>query len=238
MHLAILVTNTDTSHFAAQHPLDGEKFTRLIHLVRPDWSTTVFQTHQGQFPSDITAFDGAMITGSPASTRSGLPWIAPLLTLIQQMHEIRFPLFGACFGHQAIALALEGAVAKNPNGWVHGLISNQSCANLPWAQQLETEFRLYGSHSEYVSKLPQQAQEWATSTGLNAGFSIGRQIWTSQHHPEMSPDFIAALTEEMRTELGPDLYSQAKASLAILADQTAFAECLACFFEQTPRAPL
>lgn len=125
MHLAILVTNTDTSPFAAQHPLDGEKFTRLIHLVRPDWLTTVFQTHQGQFPSDITAFDGAMITGSPASTRSGLPWIAPLLTLIQQMHEIRFPLFGACFGHQAIALALGGAVAKNPNGWVHGLLRHR-----------------------------------------------------------------------------------------------------------------
>ncbi|OIQ38164.1 MAG: glutamine amidotransferase [Roseobacter sp. MedPE-SW] len=232
MHLAILVTNTDTSSFAARHPLDGEKFTRLVHFARPDWTTTAFQIHQGQFPPDIAAFDGAMITGSPSSTRSGLPWIAPLLTLIQQMHKARFPLFGACFGHQAIALALGGAVAKNPKGWVHGLVPNQTCVLPPWAQQFESGLKLYGSHSEYVIQMPQLAQEWATSTGVNAGFFIGRQIWTSQHHPEMSRDFIAALTEEMSDDLGPDLYAKAINSLDRPSDQAPFAESLAQFFEQ------
>ncbi|MEP4036782.1 type 1 glutamine amidotransferase [Pseudophaeobacter sp.] len=232
MHLAILVTNTDKSPFAAQHPLDGEKFTRLVQMARPDWKTTAFQIHEGQFPPDITVFDGAMITGSPASTRSGLPWIAPLLTLIQDMGKRHFPLFGACFGHQAIALALGGTVGENPNGWVHGLVRNELQTSPPWAKPLPQHFNLYGSHSEYVSQLPAGATPCSNSTGLNAGFTVDSHIWTSQHHPEMSPDFITALTKEMRSALGPDLYTRAMASLAAPADQAAFAESLARFFEQ------
>ncbi|MFC4217962.1 type 1 glutamine amidotransferase [Pseudophaeobacter arcticus] len=232
MHLAILVTNTDKSSFAAQHPLDGEKFTRLIHLARPDWQTTAFQIHEGHLPRDLDTFDGALITGSPASTRSGLPWIAPLLELIQQIETAQLPLFGACFGHQAIALALGGGVETNPNGWVHGLIPNQMRARPAWAQQLPADFNLYGSHSEYVARLPAQARESATSTGLNAGFYIGNHIWTSQHHPEMSPEFITALTREMREDLGPERYAQAQDSLSQPADQAAFAESLARFYEQ------
>jgi GMP synthase-like glutamine amidotransferase len=232
MHLAIMVTNTDKSSFAAQHPLDAEKFTRLVHLARPDWQATAFQIHEGQFPMDLDAFDGVLITGSPASTRSGLPWIAPLLELIQQIETAQLPLFGACFGHQAITLALGGSVGKNPNGWVHGLIPNQMRARPTWTQPLPADFKLYGSHSECVTQLPAQARESATSTGLNAGFFIGNHIWTSQHHPEMSPDFIAALTQEMRDDLGPEHYAQAQNSLSQPADQAAFAESLARFFEQ------
>lgn len=232
MHLAILVTNTDKSPFAAKHPLDGEKFTRLIQLARPDWDTSVFQIHQNSFPTKITDFDGAMITGSPASTRSGLPWIAPLLSLIQQMDQARQPLFGACFGHQAIALALGGTVDKNPQGWAHGLIQNHLQTTPSWTAPLPPTFMLYGSHSEYVSKVPARATECASSSGLNAGFTVDHHIWTSQHHPEMSPGFITALTKEMRRDLGPDLYNQATASLGAPADQEAFAESLARFFEQ------
>lgn len=232
MHLAILVTNTDKSTFAANHPSDGEKFTHLIQLARPDWRTSVFQVHEGVFPPDFKEFDGAMITGSPASTRSGLPWIAPLLALIREMDQARIPLFGACFGHQAIALALGGHVVRNPTGWVHGLTRNQMSGLLPWGQELPPEVKLYGSHSECVDRIPSQAQEVARSNGMNAGFSIGHHIWTTQHHPEMSPAFIAALTNEMQQDLGSALYANALRSLDESADQASFAEALARFFEQ------
>ncbi len=36
MHLAPLMTNTDDSAFAQAYPKDGEKFTGLVHLVRPE----------------------------------------------------------------------------------------------------------------------------------------------------------------------------------------------------------
>lgn len=232
MHLAILMTNTDESEFAQRHPKDGKKFTDLIQSVRPDWRCTSFAVKDGVFPDDIGEFDGAMITGSPASVRSGAAWVDQLLRLIVQMNAHRFPVFGACFGHQAIALALGGAIDHNPDGWAHGRVINTLVQRPDWAAELPQEFALYGSHCECVSVLPDGATAIATSGACNAGFIIGQHVFTTQHHPEMTPDFIAALTDEMETVLGPDIHAQALASLSHTADQAAFAESIARFFEQ------
>ena len=52
MRLAILITNTDFSDFAARHPHDGEKFAALIHARRPDWACAWFWAGKGELPED------------------------------------------------------------------------------------------------------------------------------------------------------------------------------------------
>ena len=232
MHLAILMTNTDDSAFARAHPKDGQKFTDLIQLARPDWTTSVFSVKDSVFPPDLFAFDGAMITGSPASVRSAADWVTQLLELIRSAHAQQFPLFGACFGHQAIAQALGGTLSRNPAGWVHGLTRNQLANRPGWAAALPDELKLYGAHCEYVAALPAGAIPFSTSDGINTGFTLGRHIFTTQHHPEMSHGFIIALTEELRETLGAEVYARALDSLHAHSDQQLFAECLARFFEQ------
>ncbi len=231
MHLAILMTNTDDSAFARRHPQDGEKFSAMIHLVRPDWTLEVFPVKDGVFPDSLARFDGAIITGSPASARSGACWIEQLLDLIRAMYAARLPLFGACFGHQAIALALGGAVNHNPGGLVHGLIRNETLARPDWARDLPDEVRLYGSHGEQVTALPEGALPLSRSEDCPiSGFALEDSIYTTQHHPEMTPAFIAALTEEMADDLGGNL-GLARASLSAPADGPIFAESVARFFE-------
>jgi len=233
MHLAILMTNTDESDFAAAHPKDGEKFTDLIQMVRPDWTTEVFAVKDGVFPDDLARFDGAMITGSPASVLGDTPWVARLLDLIRDMDAAGVPMFGACFGHQAIALALGGTIGRNPGGWVHGLTRNRMLARPGWAQDLPDEVRLYASHVEQVTSLPAGAEILSESQGCDvSSFAIGGRIYTTQHHPEMTANFIAALTEELAPAMGPDLAGIAHASLANPSDMTAFATSIARFFEQ------
>lgn len=233
MHLAILMTNTDESDFAAAHPKDGEKFTDLIQLVRPDWTTEVFAVKDGVFPDDLARFDGVMITGSPASVLGDAPWVARLLGLIRDMDAAGMPMFGACFGHQAIALALGGTIGRNPGGWVHGLTRNQMLDRPDWAQDLPDEVRLYGSHVEQVTALPKGAKVLSQSEGCDVtGFAIGGRVYTTQHHPEMTAGFIAALTDELAPQMGPDLAAQARASLAEPSDMMAFATSIARFFEQ------
>ncbi|MCB4457723.1 type 1 glutamine amidotransferase [Leisingera sp. McT4-56] len=232
MHLAILMTNTDESEFAQRHPKDGEKFTDLIQMARPGWRTTVFSVKDGDFPQDLFEFDGAMITGSPASVRSGAPWVTQLLELIHATHSRQFPLFGACFGHQAIAMALGGSIDRNPDGWVHGLTRNQLLHRPEWAAPLPDEVKLYGSHCECVRTLPDGATPMSERGGMNTGFTLARNIFTTQHHPEMTHEFIIALCDEMRDELGPAVYARALDSLEEQSDQQAFAESLARFFEQ------
>lgn len=233
MHLAILMTNTDESAFAQQHPKDGKKFTDLVHLARPDWTTEVFPVKDGVFPDDLSRFDGVMITGSPASVRSDAGWTRRLLDVIRILHGQEMPIFGACFGHQAIALALGGALDDNPEGWVHGLIPNEIIARESWMGGLPDRIRLYASHKEQVSVLPDGARNLMVSTQCStSGFAIGRHIYTTQHHPEMSPGFIAALTEEMAPMLGVELAERARSSLTQMANQRDYAQSMAEFFEQ------
>ena len=238
MHLAILMANTDESAFADAHPRDGAKFTALIRSVRPDWTTQVFAVKDGEFPTDLSAFDGVMITGSPASVHDPDPWIADLLSLIRDMTAARLPLFGACFGHQAIALALGGQVGHNPGGWVFGRTQTQVTDPAPWMDPLPQVTALYAAHVEQVTAMPAQARALTTSAECPVGgFAIGNHVYTTQYHPEMTPGFIAALIEHLADDKPAGVIARARASLAMPADTRPFAESIARFFEQAQKQP-
>ena len=233
MHLAILMTNTDESVFAHRHPPDGQKFTNLIHLARPDWRTEVFVVKDGAFPEDVSRFDGVIITGSPASVTCDAPWVARLLELILAMHKSQMPMFGACFGHQAIALALGGGIAANPDGWFHGLSVNNTVTRPEWMGDLPDFVRLYASHKEQVSTLPDGAAVISRTESCDvSGFAIGRHVFTTQQHPEMTKEFMTALTDELAGQLGAEQVALAHAAFDTPADTGLFATAIARFFEQ------
>lgn len=232
MHLVILMTNTDESTFAAAHPKDGEKFTTLVHSVRPDWRVTSFNVKDGVFPADINAFDGVMITGSPASVLDEEPWVAELLQVIREAHSARTPIFGACYGHQAIALALGGDIGPNRAGWVFGRTTSTVVEAAPWMDGLPRSFAQYGAHIEAVTRLPDGARKLSTSDACDVtGFRIGDSVYTTQNHPEMTPAFIAALIEEYRDKLPDGIGDAAKASLTEDIDMRVYGETIARFFE-------
>lgn len=232
MHLAVLMTNTDESDFAQVHPKDGEKFTRLIHLVRPTWQVTSFAAKDGVFPSNIADFDGVIITGSPASVHETDPWIGDLLQTIRAAYAQKTPMFGACFGHQAIALALGGNVEPNDDGWVFGLTESKITAKAEWMQGLPDTLLEYGAHIEQVTKLPAGAMALSTSKACNiTGFRIADGVYTTQNHPEMTPSFIAALVAEYAPKLPLGVGEMAQASLARQVDALPYAESIARFFE-------
>lgn len=228
MHLAILMANTDDSDFAHAHPGDGEKWRRLIARVRPDWQLTTVPVKDGVFPDDPSAFDGFIVTGSPASVNDPDPWVGRLLALIRDLAAARRPVYGACFGHQAIALALGGRVGDNPDGWVFGRVD--STAALPW-QDTPRALSLYAAHREQVTALPPGARPLGKAEGCPvAGFAIGRHVLTTQYHPEMTPDFIAALVDHLDGTLPPEVIARARASLTAPADD--IAADIAGFFDR------
>ncbi|NEY90247.1 type 1 glutamine amidotransferase [Tabrizicola oligotrophica] len=223
MHIALLMTNTDESEFAQARPKDGEKFTTMIQSVRPDWAVTVFPVKDGVFPPEGAKFDGWMIGGSPASVHDSDPWVGQLFALIRRLVAAGQPMFGACFGHQAIAIALGGHVARNPGGWVFGLVETE-IEGVP--------LKLYGSHVEQVVDLPPGAVLLGSTAGCPVGsFAIPGRVMTTQYHPEMSHGFIGDLVEEYAEELPPEVVARARSSLAEQADSAVIAERIARFFE-------
>ena len=121
MHLAILVTNTDTSAFSARHPTDETRFSVMMRLVRPDWRFTAVDCVRDVLPGGPGAFDGYIVTGSPACANDPDDWIVDLKAFIRDCVAEGVPLFGTCFGHQVIAAALGGQVQTV--GWRLGLYS-------------------------------------------------------------------------------------------------------------------
>jgi GMP synthase-like glutamine amidotransferase len=154
------------------------------------------------------------------------------LSLIQEIHVRKVPMFGACFGHQAIAVALGGTLSRNPQGWGHGVLRIWGMEPFPWGDQMG-EIDLYASHIEQVSQLPSGACRIASSEGCeNAGFILGDHIFTIQHHPEMTHDFISALVDELEDYVGYDVTKHAKTELSTRrADREQFAQWVAQFIE-------
>ncbi len=151
MHLALLMTNTDESDFAQKHPKDGEKFTSLIKSVRPEWRVTSFPVKDGVFPKNLDGFDGIMISGSPASLLKSEPWRTRLLDEIRNAYADGTPIFGACFGHQAVAKALGGEVTRNPAGWAFGSLKVSVVDKAPWLGPASS-FHQYGAHVDHVTR--------------------------------------------------------------------------------------
>ncbi len=232
MRIAILIANTDDSAFAKARPHDGEKFAELIHLARPDWRCDWFWIRNDAFPSDIERFDGVLITGSPASVHDGAGWIARARALVLDLIARQVPLFGACFGHQLIAEAFGAEIVRNPSGWGHGLLEVERVGDAPWLDGAPARIRLYGSHSEQADRLPEGAELlWRGEGCPVAGFRVGERVYTVQHHPEMTHQFITDLVEEHADYVGAEATEAARRSLRDKADRGVFAEGLARFFE-------
>jgi GMP synthase-like glutamine amidotransferase len=230
MHIAVLVTNTDDSAFAARHPRDAEKFRDMLRAVRPGWKVTAFDLVRGDFPADPGAYDGLLIGGSPASVHDAAPWIARLSGLIRQVAG-QVPMAGVCFGHQAIAQALGGRVGANPCGWVLGCVDLELTDPAAWTDGPAT-LRIAAAHNEQVLSLPRGAVAMGRSTGCPvAAFRMGDRIFCTQHHPEMTAGFIAALVEEVAPGLPESQAVAARNSLQTPPQGPVFARWMAAFLE-------
>jgi len=228
MHIAVLMANTDDSAFAQAHPDDGAKFRALLQSCRPDWRVTVFSVKDGEFPPEGARFEGWLITGSPASVNGDEAWIGRLLGLIRRLVAEDQPLFGACFGHQAIAKALGGRVGENPGGWEFGLVQTEMEGQ---------KISLYAAHREQILDLPPGAEVLGGNTRCPVGsLVIGRKVLTTQYHPEMRPGFVAALVEAFAGKLPEAVVERARASLrGGVADSEWIAERIAQFYEAAIR---
>lgn len=231
MRLAILITNTDFSAFARARPDDGAKFATLIHEARPDWTCVPYWCCKGAFPDEPVAYDGLIITGSPASVTEDAPWMLRLQDVIRDALARRQKIFAACFGHQLVARALGGAIIRNPQGWAHGLLQVSPVTPVPWIGA--DPMRLYGSHIEQVAKVPHGLEVIYEGPGLPvAGMAQGNHLFTLQHHPEMTHGFITDLVEQYVNEVGPEVTARARHSLSQQADRARVAGEIARFFKE------
>lgn len=233
LRIAVLLTNDDHSAFAAQFPNDGQKVVQLLQPLRPAWTFEVVPVKDGVLPASPQAFDAHVVTGSPASVNDDrLPWIGPLLDFIRALHAARQPLIGLCFGHQAVARALGGQVARHPAGWGLGTATTHWQQALPWMQPAQSTTTLMAAHNEQVTRMPPGAECLGGNDFCQMGsMLIGQHIWTTQYHPEMPLAFMRALLGHLADKLDAATLARAHASLAQTADVPLMGHWMAQFIE-------
>jgi GMP synthase-like glutamine amidotransferase len=233
--IAILLTNTDRSDFAARHPDDGEKVAAALRALRPGWRCRVWRAIDHELPPGPHGLDGVVLTGSPASVLDDEDWIARTAAFVRQLHAYRVPTVGLCFGHQLIATALGGQVEQTAR-WGLGRGQVRLNTRLPWMDPPQDFLNLFAVHQDQVTRLPDGARLLGGSPFCPVGcYVVEDHMLAVQFHPELSRPFMRELLDHFGAEWPADALAQAREDIEQPVDADLFFRWIVNFIEQ--RAP-
>ena len=240
MRIGILQTGQNRAELAEfdDYPVLFDRLLNAADRAQTNWcEMKTYRVLDGEFPEEITACDGYIVTGSAAGVYEPHDWIAPLMRFIQECHKADIALVGICFGHQAIAKALGGDVVKWPNGWGVGVREMTIADAAEFIDTPRDRFSLIYFHQDQVTTLPDGARQLATSAFCeNGGFTIGTTVLCLQGHPEFNAGYSAALLAAIEDKVGKDRTADAKASLDQPTDAQLIARWINRFFTAAHKA--
>lgn len=233
INLGILQANHDKSvEVGDAFPDDAHRFRDLFDDLDERFRYRVYMTIGGEVPTDIHEQDAFMITGSPLSVLDKHLFTDSLQDFIRRCDEARKPLMGACFGHQAIALALGGTVERSPNGYNVGIEETRFHDSRSWMTPAQDELPMYVFHEDQVTSLPDGCDLLGSTERCKiSSFAKDNHIFTTQAHPEFTSPFMRTLLDVMEDKLDPETANKAFNSLAKTEEGNLFARWSANFFQ-------
>jgi len=228
MNVAILNCDQIKPEFEQAYGQYPKMFKSLFHKIDQEITFSEFDVMHGKYPQDLDNIDLFIITGSRADAYADIPWINDLKAFINKLNALKKNLFGVCFGHQIIAEALGGKVAKADSGWHVGV---DQLVLLDSSLMDQTTLDLIFSHQDQVIKMPPSAKLIGTcgSNCPNAAFTIGNHIVALQGHIEFSKSFAKDLLDMRKDILGEEKYSRAMSSLVKETDEVKLTQAVVNF---------
>ena len=195
-------------------------------LADNEFEFTTYIVVNNDFPPDVQAADGWLITGSRHGAYENHAFITPLEDFIRSAAAGKVPMVGVCFGHQIMAQALGGKVEKFIGGWSVG------ANDYDFEGQTVT---LNAWHQDQVTSVPKGAKIIAHSPFCAvAGLAYGTHGLSVQAHPEFSSEFVEGLMDSRGKGVVPEaLLSKARTRLNDKIDQPLLARKIANFFKKS-----
>lgn len=209
-------------------------FTKLFAEHAPEIELVTYDVCHGELPTIIDECEGYLTTGSKYSVYDDIEWIHQLSAFVQQLHEHQHKLVGICFGHQMIAHALGGKVAKSERGWGIGSKPVEIQKTKSWMTPDLTSYKLLLSHQDQVEALPLEAEVLGGNEHCPASImTVGEHFMSIQAHPEFTRDYSQVLMLSRLERIGRDVVEAAQATLEQVTDEAAITQWISAFFSET-----
>ncbi len=154
-------------------------------------------------PADLADHDALLVLGGEMGANDDhVPWIAPTRELVVAAAAEHVPTLGICLGHQLCAVALGGAVARNPQGQQMGVLG------VGWTDDAPAD-ALLGAvvgaalavhwNSDVVTALPEGARVLARAPGGEVQVArLAGSVWGVQLHPEVDEQIVTSWAHDSR----------------------------------------
>ena len=177
-------------------------YREMFAALLPGFEFRYYEAHRGQIPSSGRECDAWVCTGSKYSVYDGTKWIADLAAFIRSLQQ---PFVGICFGHQMLAHAMGGEVAKAKQGWGVGVLGVEVLKKEPWMEPPLARMQIQHMHQDQVQKLPADSVLLGRSPHCDvAMFRVGEAMLGIEGHPEFTVEYGAALIRARRALIGED----------------------------------
>ena len=155
---------------------------------------------------EATAYDALLVLGGEMGANDDHlhPWLGPVKQAVRDAAEAGLPTLGICLGHQLAAVALGGAVARNPRGQAVGLLETgwtAAAADDPLTGGHVGRERGVQWNNDIVTALPPGATVLATTP--EGDLQVARfapTVWGVQLHPEADAAIVRAWAEGDRAD--------------------------------------
>jgi len=140
---------------------------------------------------------GIIMSGSPRDAHAQDQFTERAVVLVQEIQKSGIPFFGVCYGHQLLARALGGEVAREPNGLELGNaeveLTDAGMKSFLFEGCAGPQLNVLQSHRDAVLKLPPDAELLAGNKhSAHQSFRVGKMHGV-QFHPETSPEVLEYL---------------------------------------------
>ena len=165
-------------------------------------------------PDDLAGHSALVILGGTmdAGSDDRHPWLTRVKSLVRSVATDGTPTLGVCLGHQLIAEALGGRVAKNPRGQQIGVLDvgwQPAAAEDPLFGAVAGQHGVVQWNNDIVTELPVGAVVLArTPDGEVQACRYAASVWGVQWHPEAGAETVAAwadLDRDRVRSLGRDV---------------------------------
>jgi GMP synthase-like glutamine amidotransferase len=207
-----------------------QMFPALFAKVTGDWHFTFYDVCNGHFPASADECDVYLCTGSKSSVYDDDEWISRLKQFVGEIYRSGKKYIGICFGHQMLAEALGGKVAKSAVGWCVGVHQFQVLVPEPWMDPLSSSFNVLMMCQDQVMEMPEGGTLLAETPDCPVGmFKVGANMLGIQAHPEFPKPYNKALMELRMERIGAQKVEMGIASLELFTDEIVIANWLKNF---------